>query len=445
MDPPTARLALKLQLDDVDAILKSLPASSTDAKVVGEIAAFRSLRNELVKKWQEVAGQCFAYNVLKEENTNHVAFKRLLSEEQQAERDHDMACRLAGKPVPQRAPQSKTGNEAERAGSATKGTLNGAAGLKKPRIDVAGTQTAEALSKHPLTVSKPLHSSTSGKRTAEVQLTRSSDQTATPSQVATEKRARVDDETEEDKLAEAAALKSANAKKRVAFLDSAVLREDADGRTKRTKLDERKEGQPFGLDSATNGAPITAAASTAPKGASGPSDPVTATCSSCLDEHAKRNMLELSCSDEPNTERHAYCRECLVRLFESSVTDPSHFPPRCCSKIIPFFKCIPFLPTPLFARFVARREELGTANRTYCSNNQCSRWVRPANIEADVATCAECSQKTCTTCKAKQHEGLCQEDKDVKELMSVARQKRWQTCPSCKEMVELERGCYHIT
>ncbi|KAH7068557.1 hypothetical protein FB567DRAFT_565247 [Paraphoma chrysanthemicola] len=445
MDPPSARLALKLQLEDVDAILKSLPTSSTDAKVVSEIAAFRSLRNELVKKWQEVTGQCFAYNVLREENMNRVAFKRLLSEEQQAERDHDMACRLAGKPVPQRAPLFNTGNEAERAGSAAKATLNGAAeGLNKSRADAAGTQTTSALSKQPFTVSKPLHPSTSGKRTAEEQLTRSSDQTAAPSQVATGKRTRVDDETEEDKLAEVAALESAKTKKRVAFLDPAVLRED-DDRTKRTKLDERKDDQPTGLDNASKGTSSTAAVSTASTGVSGPSTPVMATCSSCLDQHAKRDMLELSCSDESNTERHAYCRECLVRLFESSVTDPSHFPPRCCSKIIPFFKCIQFLPAPLFARFIARREELGTPNRTYCSNNQCSKWVRPANIEANVATCAECSQKTCTTCKAKQHEGLCQEDKDVKELMSVARQKRWQMCPSCKEMVELERGCYHIT
>jgi hypothetical protein len=40
----------------------------------------------LLRKWQEVNGQCFAYNVLKEENNNNVeAFRRLLSEEQQAE------------------------------------------------------------------------------------------------------------------------------------------------------------------------------------------------------------------------------------------------------------------------------------------------------------------------------------------------------------------------
>ena len=79
MDPATARLALKIQLDDIDAILKTLPPSS-------EAAAFMSLRGELIRKWQEVSGQYFAYSILKEENNHRVAFTRLLSEEQQAER-----------------------------------------------------------------------------------------------------------------------------------------------------------------------------------------------------------------------------------------------------------------------------------------------------------------------------------------------------------------------
>jgi hypothetical protein len=79
MDPVTTRLALKLQLDDVDAILKA------HTSTLSEAAAFMSLGTELLRKWQEVNGQCFAYNVLKEENNNVEAFRRLLSEEQQAE------------------------------------------------------------------------------------------------------------------------------------------------------------------------------------------------------------------------------------------------------------------------------------------------------------------------------------------------------------------------
>jgi hypothetical protein len=86
IDPATARMALKLQLDDVDAILKTLPTTSNDITATSEATAFRWLREELVRKWQELSGHYFAHNVLKEENGNRAAFKRLLNEEQQAER-----------------------------------------------------------------------------------------------------------------------------------------------------------------------------------------------------------------------------------------------------------------------------------------------------------------------------------------------------------------------
>lgn len=86
MDLATTRMALRLQLDDVDAILKTLLTTNKDITATSEATAFRWLREELVRKWQEVSGQLFAYNVLKEENNNRSAFQRLLIEEQQAER-----------------------------------------------------------------------------------------------------------------------------------------------------------------------------------------------------------------------------------------------------------------------------------------------------------------------------------------------------------------------
>jgi hypothetical protein len=90
MDPATARVVLKLQLDDVDAILQTLPKASADVTVNGERAAFKMLREELVKKWNEVHGQVFAYNIIEEENANQAAFKKLLSDEQQAERERGL-------------------------------------------------------------------------------------------------------------------------------------------------------------------------------------------------------------------------------------------------------------------------------------------------------------------------------------------------------------------
>jgi hypothetical protein len=86
MDPATTQLVLKLQLDDVNAILKTLPALSTDPAVINEVAAFNCIRTELCQRWQEEHSQSVAHSILKEENANREGFKRLLSEEQQAER-----------------------------------------------------------------------------------------------------------------------------------------------------------------------------------------------------------------------------------------------------------------------------------------------------------------------------------------------------------------------
>lgn len=86
MDPATVRMALKVLLEDVGAILASLPSPTKDATATGEVAALRSLRGELIRKWHEINGQCLAHNILREENGNQRAFTRLLSEKQQAER-----------------------------------------------------------------------------------------------------------------------------------------------------------------------------------------------------------------------------------------------------------------------------------------------------------------------------------------------------------------------
>ncbi|KAF2793126.1 hypothetical protein K505DRAFT_203416, partial [Melanomma pulvis-pyrius CBS 109.77] len=170
-----------------------------------------------------------------------------------------------------------------------------------------------------------------------------------------------------------------------------------------------------------------------------------AQCSSCLDIHDIFDLLQLGCNRYGGEQAHAYCRECLEGLFESSVNDPSLFPPRCCSKPIEVFACAPFLSKDLLARFVEKKEELETPNPTYCSNPECAKWVKPANIRADSAKCLACSQKTCITCKAKQHTGLCPEDQDVKRLLVIAEELQWKACPKCKNMIELGRGCYHIT
>ncbi|CAN9380905.1 unnamed protein product [Alternaria alternata] len=289
MDSATAQVVLKLQLDDVDAILKTLPKTDKNGAVNSERVAFAALGDELLRKWNNLRGQAFARNIVQEENSSREAYKKLLGEEQQAERDHDLACRLSGKPVPQR-----------------------------PAV-----QHAYAMYKN----------------------------------VADQKSEPVNDKTLADK----------------------------DLRSDLTSMQTKPSKN--GLLS------------------------------------GKKRLAEDDLKPDlgPNSFKRA-------RVDDAKDEDDNSI-----------------TPNILFSRFVAKREELEMVDRTYCSNKTCSNWIRPASIVADTATCAECAQKTCVTCKNERHDGLCPEDKDVKKLMGVAKAKRWQTCPKCKEMVELERGCFHIT
>ncbi|KAI4610302.1 hypothetical protein J4E80_008066 [Alternaria sp. BMP 0032] len=367
MDPETTRIVLKLQLDDVHAILKALPSTSNDGAVNSERVAFAALRDELTRKWQEVHGRVFAHNMIRKENAGRESFRKLLNEEQQAERDHDMACTLAGQPVPQR-PVVSVDN----------GVHNNAAAQRQEPIDhrtLASSNLRFDLSSTQIAPSRlePLHSK---KRPAE-------DDARPTSASSNFKRARVDDVDDEDRNSITPYTHNSTLKKRTARVDPATLREGDDGRTKRTKLDPQVDAAPV-ADATHVPSSETVKQDHAPTGTE-PNLVVSRTCSSCFDMHPIRDTIQLQC-----------------------------------------------------------KEELETPNRTYCSNFLCAKWVRPCNIAAGIAACVKCTQKTCVTCKKKQHAGLCLEDQDVKKLMEVAKAKRWKTCPRCKEMIELEAGCYHI-
>jgi hypothetical protein len=176
----------------------------------------------------------------------------------------------------------------------------------------------------------------------------------------------------------------------------------------------------------------------------GISSHLQATCVSCFENFTNYEVSQLLCKTSGETECHAYCRECLAGIFEASLSDPSSFPPRCCSEPIPLPTTLSLLPQELHERFLSRQEELDTPDKTYCSDPACAQWIRPTSIEAGVATCRECQKRTCSFCKKEQHEDLCPEDEDVKKLMKFIRKRKWQTCPSCRNVVELRIGCYHI-
>ncbi|KAI4700416.1 hypothetical protein J4E89_010976 [Alternaria sp. Ai002NY15] len=419
MDPATTKVILGLHREDLNAALQSLSKTSPDDR---EGAAFAAFRNQLLGEWNKLHDAVFTLIIVREDSAVREAFTQHSGEAQQVDRNYEMACSFAGLPVPQR-PAVTNDHETHRiaADQQSEGVNGRTLAQEAPRFSSVGTQTAPTKTKPPVGNSWwPALSMNSFKRS------------------------RVEDADDEDKNSFTPYTHESTLKKRTACVEPTALREEDDGRTKRTKLGSEASTT---LIHATANAASSSIIGNEDHGlpAAGSSTIMSRKCSACLDMHPIRDTIQLQCKNTGDAEAHAYCRECLIHLFETCITGSSQFPPRCCNQLLPVFACIPYLPPGLFARFAAKREELETPNRTYCSNALCSKWIRPVNIVANVATCPTCIQTTCETCKRGQHEGLCQDDTDVKKLMDVAKEKQWQTCPNCNEMVELKGGCLHIT
>jgi hypothetical protein len=161
-------------------------------------------------------------------------------------------------------------------------------------------------------------------------------------------------------------------------------------------------------------------------------------CEACRDPKKYFDIIAAPC-------RHNYCRDCLRDLFKASLTDESLFPPRCCHLPIAVNSVDIFLTKELKEGFSVKEIEYGTPDRTYCSNPQCSAFIPPGYIDADIGTCTNCGTSTCITCKATAHVGDCPADYSLQELLHLAEENGWRRCYSCRRMVELDHGCNHMT
>ncbi|KAJ4345574.1 uncharacterized protein N0V89_011707 [Didymosphaeria variabile] len=115
-------------------------------------------------------------------------------------------------------------------------------------------------------------------------------------------------------------------------------------------------------------------------------DHVTHTfCSACMEQFTRFDVLELGCKREDDDTYHAYCRSCLVDLFQTSLTDTTLFPPRCCGKYIPVLACVDLLPPALVKQYQDKQLELASPNPVYCSNRYCAKFIKAGDVAADVA------------------------------------------------------------
>ena len=161
-------------------------------------------------------------------------------------------------------------------------------------------------------------------------------------------------------------------------------------------------------------------------------------CVACSDDKPWFEVVTAPCGDE-------YCADCVSLLFETSMTDESLYPPRCCRQPIPLKSAKPFLRSGLAEDFADKSQELDTKDRTYCHAQDCSRFIPSVHINEEIGTCPGCSRRTCTTCKTAAHFGDCPNDTSLQQLLETANSEGWQRCYQCLRVVELDTGCNHMT
>jgi hypothetical protein len=161
-------------------------------------------------------------------------------------------------------------------------------------------------------------------------------------------------------------------------------------------------------------------------------------CIVCTDKFLATGIIRAPCGT-------LYCKECMKNLFMNSTKDQGLYPPSCCRQVIPLALIASAMSLTERARFEEAGIELSTPDRTYCSNLQCGRFILPAHIKADRATCGHCGKETCSHCKNPFHKGDCPEDRALQETLELAEEMKWQRCYKCKAMLELGVGCYHMT
>ncbi|KAF8891038.1 hypothetical protein BD779DRAFT_223882 [Infundibulicybe gibba] len=163
-------------------------------------------------------------------------------------------------------------------------------------------------------------------------------------------------------------------------------------------------------------------------------------CISCGDKPQSTSALRTPCG-------HFYCPSCVQNLALACTRDESLFPPTCCQIPLPLISIRAFLSTRHASQFILKSREFGTPtpDRIYCPSESCSTFLGSSKALAGNITCTSCGIPVCTACRQKSHTGNCAERAALGQLFSLAKEKRWQSCPGCHAIVELERGCHHIT
>ena len=171
---------------------------------------------------------------------------------------------------------------------------------------------------------------------------------------------------------------------------------------------------------------------------------VTKECASCFDDVPSNDAVELGC-------QHSYCSPCFTQLVTTAMQHENFWPPKCCLLDIPKQTLMINLPVLEVIKYSlkAREYAIPAGERWYCSRAECGKWFeRAVTRRRDVVvTCTHCNYDMCLFCRGEQHVAgeRCPQDRGLEATLAAADLEGWRRCYSCHTMVELNRGCRHIT
>ena len=134
-------------------------------------------------------------------------------------------------------------------------------------------------------------------------------------------------------------------------------------------------------------------------------------------------------------------------MFEANVDDEYRFPPRCCGVVVPLTVVENQLSPQTRELYKAKIAEYSTPWRLYCSNAQCARFLGARQRKAASTACTDCHVQTCALCTAPAHppSQKCKIDKGMRKALKLGQSNGWQRCPRCRQLVERNDGCYHMS
>lgn len=167
---------------------------------------------------------------------------------------------------------------------------------------------------------------------------------------------------------------------------------------------------------------------------------------------APRRVVCVSCLERCDTILavgkcgHEYCLDCTRQMFLGAIRDEELYPPRCCGNVLPPGVAMRVLNYQELRDFSERALEWTAKDRVYCADPTCSTFIPVFAIKDEHGTCPKCRQQTHLPCRSLIHPGVdCPMDENLPAVLEIAEAEGWKRCPHCRTMVELLRGCNHMT